>query len=141
MQLELFEDNKVEKPKETGVQVKHCSMCDQHLPIENFGKLLVTGTGKQFYQGYCRSCMNKRGETIRKVRRTAPPVPDSCECCGKSFEGVSKKNIHMDHCEITKSFRGWLCMHCNVGLGYLGDNIEGLQNGIKYLERHNERQS
>jgi hypothetical protein len=43
--------------------------------------------------------------------------------------------LHLDHCHVTGSFRGWLCGKCNTGLGMLGDNIAGLKAAIAYLER------
>ena len=61
------------------------------------------------------------------------PEPDHCECCG----GPSgKKELHLDHCHETGQFRGWLCSNCNKGTGMLGDNIEGLQNAVRYLRRY-----
>lgn len=32
-----------------------------------------------------------------------------------------------------REFRGWLCDRCNVGIGCLGDNLEGVQKAAKYL--------
>ena len=43
--------------------------------------------------------------------------------------------MHLDHCHITGKFRGWLCGKCNMGIGALGDSIQGLQRAIEYLKR------
>ena len=45
-----------------------------------------------------------------------------------------KSAWHIDHDHKTGEFRGWLCRNCNTGLGSLGDTIEGLERGIKYLK-------
>jgi len=42
---------------------------------------------------------------------------------------------YLDHCHDTDVFRGWLCHRCNVGIGFLGDTLEGLNKAIAYLEK------
>lgn len=63
------------------------------------------------------------------------PIPENCECCGRKLEQGLR--THLDHCHTTGVFRGWLCNRCNLGIGHLGDCIEGLQKAIKYLKRAN----
>ena len=59
--------------------------------------------------------------------------PLLCECCGR----VSGKGIlHLDHCHKTHTFRGWLCMGCNRGIGYLGDGIKGVELALAYLRKN-----
>src|ERR1035437_5015629 len=58
------------------------------------------------------------------------PLDSCCEMCHQKCD-----DLHGDHDPLTKRFRGWLCFHCNTGLGKLGDNIEGLRRAIAYLER------
>jgi hypothetical protein len=56
-----------------------------------------------------------------------------CAKCGKTNDdGVS---LAVDHCHTTGTIRGLLCRKCNVGIGLLGDNIEGLQAALDYLLR------
>jgi hypothetical protein len=43
--------------------------------------------------------------------------------------------FHVDHCHETGKIRGLLCHSCNTGIGKLGDNLEGLQKAVSYLER------
>ena len=86
----------------------------------------------------CKDCVREQNKLRRKLKRYAPPKPKMCACCGKS---VPDKMV-LDHCHITLKFRGWLCINCNMGLGKLGDNIEGLMKAVRYLEnvrRTNER--
>ena len=60
------------------------------------------------------------------------PCPALCERCGKPPQ---RRAMHLDHDHTTGRFRGWLCHKCNVGIGLLGDNIEGLQSAIEYLQK------
>ncbi|MEK6878318.1 MAG: endonuclease domain-containing protein [Nanoarchaeota archaeon] len=57
--------------------------------------------------------------------------PDKCEIC---FQ-YPKKNqyICFDHDHKTGKFRGWICQNCNAVLGLANDNIDVLNNMIKYL--------
>lgn len=57
-----------------------------------------------------------------------------CALCEKVFPGMSKNQLHIDHDHETNKVRGLLCMQCNVGLGMLGDNKEGLNRALAYLE-------
>jgi recombination endonuclease VII len=59
------------------------------------------------------------------------PEPAHCELCGKT---PSKKALCLDHCHTKKMFRGWLCGHCNIGLGMFKDNADVLRRAITYLE-------
>lgn len=60
------------------------------------------------------------------------PEPEMCECCGRK---PGARGMHLDHDHRTGEFRGWLCHHCNVGIGNLGDSMAGLQMAMKYLRR------
>jgi len=58
----------------------------------------------------------------------------SCAIC-KSDELVGSGVLHVDHCHVTGSIRGLLCHHCNVALGSFKDNVNILNNAIKYLKK------
>jgi recombination endonuclease VII len=72
-----------------------------------------------------RNYLRKRAGLPEATR----PCPDLCECCN------TYKATHLDHCHVSGTFRGWLCGRCNRSIGQLGDNIEGLMNAVRYLER------
>ena len=40
----------------------------------------------------------------------------------------------LDHDHETNLFRGWLCDDCNLGIGKLGDNLEGIMRAVKYFK-------
>jgi len=54
-----------------------------------------------------------------------------CAICKK----LPAKMLFVDHCHETGKVRGLLCNKCNVALGYLGDNIQGIKNALAYLEK------
>lgn len=62
------------------------------------------------------------------------PCPESCEACGRT-QAANGKALALDHCHETGKFRGWLCDKCNRGLGFLGDNADGVRAALEYLLR------
>lgn len=69
-----------------------------------------------------------------RARRGLPEptrsAPERCECCGKESNRMA-----LDHCHETNTFRGWLCLRCNTGIGMLGDNLEGIESALTYLKK------
>lgn len=51
-------------------------------------------------------------------------------CKGVNING---KKLGVDHCHTTGTIRGLLCNNCNRALGCFRDNIEIMENGIRYL--------
>lgn len=43
------------------------------------------------------------------------------------------KELAVDHCHSTGRIRGLLCTKCNMGIGFLDDDIKLLTSAIKYL--------
>ena len=82
----------------------------------------------------CRPCKTDQA-TIRYnlAKIHSRPVDSKCMCCGR----IDK--LHLDHCHNTEKFRGWVCKKCNVGIGHLGDQIEGIERALHYLKKANER--
>ena len=60
----------------------------------------------------------------------------SCACCGTKNPKGNSNQWHVDHCHVTGEVRGLLCNACNIGIGCLGDNLQGIRNALYYLERH-----
>lgn len=58
-----------------------------------------------------------------------------CACCGTDDPGRRSKNLYIDHCHTTDNIRGLLCHRCNMGIGKLGDNLEGVTKALEYLQR------
>ena len=56
-----------------------------------------------------------------------------CAICCRPL--APRHGTQIDHCHTTGKVRGLLCNHCNRLLGCAFDNIDILQNAIKYLEK------
>jgi hypothetical protein len=54
-----------------------------------------------------------------------------CAVCGGDKD---RKSWDIDHDHHTGVVRGLLCGRCNKGLGLLGDNVEGVQKALEYLQ-------
>jgi len=46
------------------------------------------------------------------------------------------KDLVLDHCHVTSNIRGVLCRKCNMAIGLLGDNIEGIGKAMEYLNEN-----
>ena len=62
--------------------------------------------------------------------------PTHCEICGLFGKDVNKNGICFDHDHKTGQFRGWICNNCNYALGLVRDNIDTLNEMVKYLKKH-----
>jgi hypothetical protein len=135
-QLELFV---LESKKIVEQETKVCYGCKEELP-NNFDFFAVNiKNGKKYTKHLCKTCVSRGHKVLNALKKTAPPRPECCELCGLSFEKVDSLNIHLDHCKETETFRGWLCKNCNIGLGMLGDDLEGIHRALVYLNKHKDR--
>lgn len=82
--------------------------------------------------GDARRKAKRWGRPLVPVEPPTRPRPDLCEICG---DRNPKRGLHFDHCHTTGRFRGWLCQHCNTGLGQARESVEILRLMIAYLER------
>lgn len=78
-----------------------------------------------------REYERSQGRKRQGLPKPTRPASTVCECCGQP----SKASLCIDHDHTTGAFRGWLCHGCNVGIGRLGDNLEGVRLAITYLEK------
>lgn len=77
------------------------------------------------------------GITLEDRDRLLTSQNGCCAICGKS-EGLFPQKLGVDHNHITEQVRGLLCLHCNLALGYLNDDIELFKSAINYLQKYNE---
>ena len=87
------------------------------------------------YNRTASGAANAREYQRRRLGLPTPtrPAPHNCECCGK-LDLALDSALCLDHDHQTGAFRGWLCRPCNIGIGNLGDRIDGLENAIAYLQ-------
>lgn len=110
-------------------QTKVCFYCEKEKPLSDFQ--LDRGNPHHI----CKVCHSNVNKIRHQIAKTAPPRPKICDCCGRDPSSRSKGKLLMDHDHETNKFRGWICDLCNLGIGKLGDNLEGLLKAVKYLKR------
>lgn len=110
-----------------------CLYCEQIKNMEEFVKNSCR----------CKSCSSAfrrekmYGVTVDDFNSMMKKQNGECAICGGIRE-VKEDSLCVDHCHKTNNVRGLLCNHCNTALGKFEDNIELLQNAIKYLKNsHN----
>jgi hypothetical protein len=136
MQLDLFEDDPT---PEGNTELIECPTCKESKPISEYyttiilsGALNMSGARRK-----CKPCYRKNMKLTYQLKKDNPyPHKNpTCECCGTKSD---KEVLNLDHCHDGETFRGWLCRSCNIGIGALGDNIEGLEKAMAYLRSKDE---
>jgi Recombination endonuclease VII len=89
-------------------------------------------------RAYVSAWQKVNREKRRASQRRRMGIPEAlrasgewCECCGR----LPSHALRLDHDHVSGAFRGWLCISCNAGIGFLGDDIHGLEKAIQYLKR------
>ena len=69
----------------------------------------------------------------------------SCPICQRTIAEIGRKgqtrlqNWVLDHCHETETFRGWVCHHCNTGLGAFSDSLDRIRKAVIYLKKHEDK--
>jgi len=114
---------------------KNCNKCNQFLSPDSFPlNGSKNSSGYSYLYQMCKTCHNKNLKNRHKIQKTAPPRPDKCDCCN-----LKTDKLTYDHDHGTITFRGFLCKMCNVGLGNLGDTLEGVLQAAIYLENDKDK--
>lgn len=116
-----------------------CIKCDIEQPVTQF---IAMKSGE--IKRTCKSCKNGHKSVIKKLRKENeyPSEDYCCPVCDRDLEELSKygqirmKTWVLDHCHETNTFRGWICHHCNTGLGAFSDETTRLANAMRYLDTH-----
>ncbi len=125
---------------------KICDRCFtiKHTQIEFENNRIKKG-GKITKRPSCRDCRKvKNGFNIpiRKKQEWMLKKPKlgeifSCPICTKKSLGGISKHV-LDHNHHTGEVRGFLCESCNTGIGRFDDNIQLVENAIKWLSQKSE---
>lgn len=91
---------------------------------------------KRQENGSCRLPyrLSKYGITFEEWKEVLESQDFTCPICGQPLE-FQDRYPDTDHCHVTGKVRGILHNRCNRLLACAGDDVEILQNAIKYLER------
>lgn len=115
---------------------KRCSTCGKNKDKKFYScrKLTIDGLNHS-----CRECVRYRNVKYRHLiskneyDKLYKLQNKSCAICGAKRSNNKVKMLSVDHCHKTGKVRGLLCSKCNTGIGKFNDNIELLNNAIKYL--------
>ena len=143
MQLSLFGDTETLTFKTNeGDVLRRCNRCQVELPWtqEYFNSRRKTITNNNeithWLSSCCKDCDKKANKVLSDLHKKHGHLkPDQCDCCR-----TSERKLVIDHDHATGLFRGWVCEPCNLGIGRLGDNIEGVEKALAYLRRHYDGQ-
>ena len=138
-QLEMFDNCDANTYEYRGVDGIVCINCGTSQPPDQFCHM-PSGEIKR----KCRTCARNQSNLIKELKKRHPYPDDdySCPICDRNIDEIGQhgqtrlQNWVLDHCHDTETFRGWVCHHCNVGLGAFSDNLERLTKAVKYLKRH-----
>ena len=103
---------------------KQCVKCGEHLPHSAFYR---NSAKRDKLNPYCIEC-TKADTKLRDRLRAENPMPDACQCCGST-----DRRLVLDHDHETNTFRGYICHHCNTGIGCFNDDPTQIQQAIHYL--------
>lgn len=79
--------------------------------------------------------LKSREKKVYSRHERVPLEIKSCEICEcvSPFPGRNGR-LQVDHCHKTGFIRGYLCHHCNTGLGFFRDEVQYISNAIHYLD-------
>ncbi|MDR1985050.1 MAG: endonuclease VII domain-containing protein [Prevotellaceae bacterium] len=122
---------------------KICNVC--HILKEDYKDFDINQTdalGRKTTRPTCIECRKiidgialKTSEK-KRMNEVKPEKFFVCPICKKSSIPYVTANLVIDHNHETGNAREWICDSCNTGLGRFKDNIELMNEAIKYLKRH-----
>ena len=77
--------------------------------------------------------ISRYGITMTQYNEMLIKQGSSCGVCGEG-SGESGVMFAVDHDHDSGKVRGLLCNDCNMGIGKLGDNLEGVEKAYRYLK-------
>lgn len=79
------------------------------------------------------------GITVEDYDRALAAQGGVCAVCRRPERAIDKRNgnprrLSVDHCHVTKKFRGLLCGACNLAIGYFDDDTLRMRAAASYIE-------
>ena len=95
----------------------------------------------------CRTCARNQSRLVKHLKKLNPYPSDDycCPICNRDINEIGRKGQKMlqswvlDHCHDTETFRGWVCFHCNTGLGAFADDSSKVKSAYEYLLAHKQK--
>ncbi|MFK8288297.1 endonuclease VII domain-containing protein [Capnocytophaga canimorsus] len=144
--IKFLDTTQTGRPKGTSKEfsTKICNVCHILKPIEEFDLNQNAVAGKT-RRPTCKDCrkhidgVSLRSSEKKRMEAIKPKMFFVCPICKKASIPNVTANIVIDHDHETGNAREWICDSCNTGLGRFKDNIELIEEAIKYLKKHNIR--
>ena len=135
-QLEFFDDEFNEQEIELNESARKCVKCKKIKNLEDF-RLALNATNTSYRRPECRDCEKEYNKSRAEISKLAkkPKIGTPCDCCGRK-----DKPLVMDHCHKSNKIRGWICQSCNIGIGRLGDSVDGILKAFNYLKKYYENE-
>ena len=146
------EKKKCKREQLLEIGMSYCPRCKLDKPIEEFYKNKLRNHGKSTV--YCKKCCSEKRKVEYSLyfkafrngylKRTYGISNDDydkilkkqnggCGICGKICKD-EKKLFPVDHDHKTGKIRGILCNSCNNGIGRFHDDVNKLNNAVRYLK-------
>tara|TARA_X000001388_G_scaffold17449_3_gene10808 strand:+ start:1325 stop:1762 length:438 start_codon:yes stop_codon:yes gene_type:complete len=117
-----------------------CIKCHQYKDKKHY-HILPTGEVKR----ECKSCKSIKKKLMNRLRQQhpMPTNPDyKCPICLRNKNDLLKLGYKdttvmtwvLDHDHVTGKFRGYICKHCNTGIGALADDQGRIGRALEYLQ-------
>lgn len=103
---------------------------------QSYGRVSEESVAKRKAWLFARDLKRNYGITPEEYYRIWEAQGKICACCGSSTP--QGRGWCVDHDHETRKVRGILCAKCNLGIGQLGDNLEGVLRAYNYLLKRNE---
>ncbi len=139
LKIKFLDVTKTGKPH----KYKICNVC--HILKEDYNDFDINQTdakGRKTTRPTCTECRKVidgvplKASEKRRMNEIKPVKFFVCPICKKSSIPYVTAKFVIDHNHITGNARQWICDSCNTGLGRFKDNVELMQEAIKYLEKH-----
>lgn len=113
---------------------KRCKKCGKLKYLTEFRIIhkQVSNPTKDDYRSECMLCEEEYRKKQVEIKKNAPPKPahNRCIVCFNKPDNV----LVCEHDHKADKFRGWICNECNVALGQLGDDAEGVARALAYIK-------
>jgi RNase P subunit RPR2 len=124
---------------------KICNIC--HILKEDYKDFDINQTdalGRKTTRPTCTECrktidgVSLKTSEKKRMNEIKPEKFFVCPICKKPSIPYVTANLVIDHDHDTGNAREWICDSCNTGLGRFKDNVELMNEAIKYLKKHSK---